>query len=69
MTAIVYTSAKVIQSNCDGFLSTATDDRFILKQIKSVEISSFEQFAPQYFQHVNSALEEGVREIAALYTF
>ena len=55
--------------NYDGFPSTATDDRFILKQIKSVEISSFEQFAPQYFEHVNRALEEGVREEAALYTF
>ena len=37
------------------------DDRFILKQIKSVEISFFEQFAPHYFEHVNRALEEKVR--------
>ena len=38
------------------------DDRFIMKQIKSVEISSFEQIAPQYFEHVTSALENKVGE-------
>lgn len=37
-----------------------SDDRFILKQIKSVEISSFEQIAPLYFEHVTKALEDGV---------
>jgi 1-phosphatidylinositol-3-phosphate 5-kinase len=33
------------------------DDRFIMKQIKAVEISSFEQIAPLYFDHITSALE------------
>ena len=37
-----------------------TDDRFIMKHIKTIEISSFEQFAPHYLQHVNKALEEKV---------
>ena len=66
-----YPSAKILRYcyNYDGFPSTTTDDRFILKQIKSIEISSFEQFAPQYFEHVNRALEEGVREVAALNTY
>ena len=41
-------------------LFSTADDRFILKQIKSVEISSFEQFAPQYFEHVTTAMEEKV---------
>jgi hypothetical protein len=36
------------------------DDRFIMKHIKSIEISSFEQFAPHYLEHVNKALEEKV---------
>ena len=36
------------------------DDRFIMKHIKSIEISSFEQFAPHYLEHVNRALEEKV---------
>lgn len=31
-----------------------------MKHIKSIEISSFEQFAPHYFEHVNKALEEKV---------
>ena len=31
-----------------------------MKQIKNVEISSFEQIAPQYFEHVISALETKV---------
>lgn len=37
-----------------------TDDRFIMKQIKNVEISSFEQTAPLYFEHITSALENKV---------
>ena len=40
------------------------DDRFIMKQIKTVEISSFEQIAPIYFDHITSALENKVRKIA-----
>ena len=39
---------------------TLADDRFIMKHIKSIEISSFEQFAPHYLEHVNKALEEKV---------
>ena len=38
------------------------DDRFIMKHIKSIEISSFEQFAPRYLEHVNKALEEKVEK-------
>ena len=38
-----------------------TDDRFIMKQIKAVEISSFEQIAPLYFDHITSALESKVQ--------
>ena len=38
------------------------DDRFIMKHIKSIEISSFEQFAPHYLEHVNKALEEKVEK-------
>ncbi|XP_064389208.1 1-phosphatidylinositol 3-phosphate 5-kinase-like [Halichondria panicea] len=34
------------------------DDRFILKQVKSIEISSFELFAPHYLKHVTKALED-----------
>ena len=36
------------------------DDRFIMKQIKTVEISSFEQIAPLYFDHITTALENKV---------
>ena len=36
------------------------DDRFILKQIKSIEISAFEDFAPRYLDYINKALEEKV---------
>ena len=42
----------------------SSDDRFIMKQIKSVEISSFEQIAPLYFEHVISALESKVSATA-----
>ena len=38
-----------------------TDDRFIMKQVKSIEISSFEPFALHYLKHVTKALEEKVR--------
>ena len=38
----------------------ATDDQFIMKQIKAVEISSFEQIAPHYFEHITTALESKV---------
>ena len=38
-----------------------TDDRFILKQIKSIEISAFEDFAPRYLEYINKALDETVR--------
>ena len=31
-----------------------------MKQVKSIEISSFELFAPHYLQHVTKALEEKV---------
>ena len=31
-----------------------------MKQIKTVEISSFEQIAPLYFDHITSALESKV---------
>jgi hypothetical protein len=37
------------------------DDRFILKQIKSIEISAFEDFAPRYLDYINKALDETVR--------
>ena len=33
-----------------------------MKHIKSIEISSFEQFAPRYLEHVNKALEEKVEK-------
>ena len=41
-----------------------SDDRFILKQIKSIEISAFEDFAPRYLDYVNKALEETVSPMA-----
>ena len=44
-------------------LHNFTDDRFIMKHIKPIEISSFEQFAPHYLEHVNKALEEKVHEL------
>ena len=44
-------------------LLCCVDDRFIMKHIKSIEISSFEQFAPHYLEHVNKALEEKVGEL------
>ena len=31
-----------------------------MKQIKAVEISSFEQIAPLYFEHITTALESKV---------
>ena len=34
-----------------------------MKHIKSIEISSFEQFAPHDLEHVNKALEEKVGEL------
>ena len=40
---------------------TCVDDRFILKQIKSIEISAFEDFAPRYLDYVTKALEKKVR--------
>ena len=42
------------------FCFQSIDDRFILKQIKSIEISAFEDFAPRYLDYVNKALEERV---------
>ncbi len=36
------------------------DDRFILKQIKSIEISAFEDFAPRYLDYITRAIEEKV---------
>ena len=44
-------------------LLCCVDDRFIMKHIKPIEISSFEQFAPHYLEHVNKALEEKVGEL------
>lgn len=43
-----------------------TDDRFIMKQIKNVEISSFEQTAPLYFEHITSALDNKVHSAAGI---
>ncbi len=43
-----------------GDLFFSPDDRFILKQVKSIEISSFELFAPHYLKHVTKALEDKV---------
>ena len=56
-TLLHHTIVSVLGS---GDLDSFPDDRFIMKQIKSVEISSFEQFAPHYFTHVTSALEAKV---------
>jgi len=36
------------------------DDRFILKQIKTIELSAFEDFAPRYLDYINKALDEKV---------
>ena len=36
------------------------DGRMIMKQVKPVEVSSFEEIAPQYFEHVAKAVKEGV---------
>ena len=41
-----------------------TDDRFIMKGIENVEISSFEQIAPLYFEHITSALDNKVQSAA-----
>ena len=51
-------SASLSVSLC---LSLFADDRFILKQIKSIEISAFEDFAPRYLDYVTKALENKVR--------
>ena len=45
---------------CVSLCIIYTDDRFIMKQIKTVEISSFEQIAPLYFEHITAALENKV---------
>ena len=49
----------IIHTQCHNNI---IDDRFIMKHIKSIEISSFEQFAPRYLEHVNKALEEKVEK-------
>ncbi len=43
------------------------DDRFILKQVKAIEISAFEDFAPRYLDYISKALEEKVRNYIHTY--
>ena len=71
--SVHYTGIHVHLYTCMYMYSTvwyifSTDDRFIMKQIKSVEISSFEQIAPLYFEHVISALESKVSATACTCT-
>ena len=37
------------------------DDRFILKQMSSMEVESFEKFGPQYFQYIYKSEKQQVQ--------
>ena len=54
-----YTESMSREQNFVLYLDT--DDRFILKQIKSIEISAFVDFAPRYLEYINKALDETVK--------
>ena len=56
----------VIRRTIDNRL--VTEDRLIMKQVQLVEITSFIEFAPQYFQHVSEAIMNKVYEIHVLCT-
>jgi 1-phosphatidylinositol-3-phosphate 5-kinase len=42
-----------------------TDDRFVLKQMSRFEYQSFLEFAPHYFQYLESSVESGERTLLA----
>ena len=41
-------------------LILSLDDRFILKQMSSMEVESFEKFGPQYFQYIYKSEKQQV---------
>ena len=42
----------------------SSDDRFILKQMSSMEVESFEKFGPEYFQYLMGTDKQQVRDVS-----
>ncbi len=57
---IVCSELRLDTSSVNVLFVVIVDDRFILKQMARLEVHSFVEFAPHYFQYITKACNESV---------